>query len=150
MQPPSPSEDRELLRQAWTDLIRANPWTYFLTLTFGRPVSRAGALRAVRKWLRITRKRGPGAAFFVVERGGHGLWHAHLLILGTGELTRRRVEREWRRGWVEVDEYDTELGVAYYLSKFTYDDDAEYDFETWGVATTHRESHQASTQRRFT
>jgi len=71
-------------------------------------------------------------------RGGHGLWHIHLLISGVGELTSARVEREWKLGWVQVGRYNADRGVSFYLAKFAFDEDAEYDFEIFGTGDLQR------------
>ena len=123
----------EILRQAWADYLRRFVWDYVVTLTFDRRCGRAGALAHTRRWIQRTPKQRRGHAFLVIERGAHGLWHSHLLIGGVGELTRPRLKREWGRGFVHVQAYDRERGVAFYLAKFTFDDDAEYDLDTFNV-----------------
>ncbi|MDE3003384.1 MAG: hypothetical protein OXU33_14080 [Gemmatimonadota bacterium] len=122
----------ERLRQAWADLLRGIAWSYFVTLTFQRSPGRYGALSAAREWVRIVAAGGATAVFLAVERGGHGLWHAHLLVATPATLGRKQVERQWRRGIAEVDPYDPLRGAAYYVAKFTFDEDAEYDLEIFG------------------
>jgi len=132
MMPDELRRDRERVRQSWADLLRPIGWSYFVTLSFHRPASRYGALAATRWWVSREAERGASAVFFAVERGGHGLWHVHLLVATTRTLTRTIVQREWGRGIPDVSPFDVDRGAAYYVAKFTFDDDAEYDIELFG------------------
>ena len=122
---------RDTLRIAWAAHIGAFEWSHDVTLTFRRPATRDGAMRAfehtfVRRLARMAQR--PLAWFVAAEQSGPGLpWHLHALLCGTGTLSIAQMVRAWGLGHTRVRRYCPTLGAARYVAKAVRDDDAWYD-----------------------
>lgn len=118
---PDSAIDPSRLRQAWSEYLRGFAWDHFATLTFARTTTPEGARRAfVQVWHRVVARlaQRPVPYFFVVERGGGGMWHIHALLSGTQHVPLDGLESAWKRyGRADIQPYDPMRGAAFYLTK---------------------------------
>jgi hypothetical protein len=113
------------LRLGWADWLRTFKWDWWVTPTFRRAVTGAGAGELVRGWL--GQQRADAYAVMAVERGAvNDRTHAHVLLGGVGAhpQLRLRLERAWYYGHILVQPYaprldppGTRTGACYYLVK---------------------------------
>src|SRR4051794_20658575 len=115
-----PQTDPLLAAQRMGEWLHGFQWDHFVTLTFRRGASVAGALAAFARWHRwITRSAGTPVPHFVVAEGdsaGTGV-HLHVLIAGTAALSTTMLAEAWKHGHTRVLIYDSRRGASFYVSK---------------------------------
>ncbi len=145
------------LLKAWAGFLAQFDWSHFLTLTFRpyAPLVVAGlapakplgprpgpppdyAHRAFERFVNdLGRRVGQSPFWFRADEFGEqlGRLHFHALIGGVRSLTVETIKPAWREGFSVVREYDPDLRVAHYLTKYVRKDLADYDmsgkFQRW-------------------
>lgn len=113
------------LHVAWTNLLGRLSWEWFVTLTFDPkkvfPVGRQLASRETFWWCGQTGRllRKPVGWVYAVERGGSGLWHAHVLLIGASVERLTAPTAMWiaRNGFVRSVPVSDARGAALYTTK---------------------------------
>jgi hypothetical protein len=113
-----------MLRLAWVEFLGWLPWELFVTLTFDPkktfPVDAAKATREALVWCGhlAWALRTPIAWLVAPERGSSGMWHVHVLLIGTGDDISAIVA-PWRvrNGNVDVRPVHERQGAVLYSTK---------------------------------
>jgi hypothetical protein len=114
---------REEQRAAWAGFLGRVPWQLFVTLTFDPKRHAADSVTASREafwWCCQTARiyRVPAAWAYAPERGFTGLWHAHVLMVGT-PMRIPEACGMWkaRNGHIDVRPVTDRQGASLYTSK---------------------------------
>ena len=108
------------VRRAWGAHLKGFPWDHFVTLTFRFPVSVDGAAREfLHGWVRRVARSAQRAipCFYGVELGAGGYHHVHALTACTVSLTCECLRKAWKAGQSKIEQYDANLGAAWYVTK---------------------------------
>lgn len=109
------------LRQGWVEYVRRYEWDIFATLTprfsdcTPERLQREMVNGFVRRLAYETKHACPWMS--VLERGGGGGVHLHLLAYGTADVSLAAIRRAWTFGHSEVERFDPTLDPSYYLTK---------------------------------
>lgn len=94
-------------------------WDHFATLTHRFDGTEQTQIREVQRLVRrlerVAQQKVKYAAFS--ERTTDGFLHHHVLLYGTGRLTKQEIRTKWRSGYSSVEAYDPERGAAAYVAK---------------------------------
>jgi len=113
-------------RKEYADWLQGYPWTHFLTLTFSRPTSPAGAMRA---WERTEREALPDGSFWFVgaEPGEKfGRWHLHALIHVVRPLEAEILGQWWRNHYGISHVRTIRKGATFYVSKYAFKEHGDW------------------------
>ena len=106
-------------------------WDHFATFTFTYQPAQETALQHLKRLIRRLEQRaqGPVKWFYVLEVGGAGVRHLHVLLEGTRMLTGEAVRQAWSWGRKHVSRYDPRRGATYYVTKHVGSEVIEYDID---------------------
>jgi len=113
-----------MLLMAWVEFLGRVPWKLFVTLTFDPkrifPVSCRRVEKEALAWCGHVgwATRQPVAWLIAPERGGSGLWHAHVLLAGVPrDLSALAAMWRMRNGHVKVKTTTDAIGAVLYSTK---------------------------------
>lgn len=109
-----------LLQEEWVRLMTRYPLRHWATLTTKKPRSQWELQQERERFVRRIERAGHGGIwwFSALENGRRlNRTHVHMLLGGTDRLGSRTLERLWRYGIAEVEDYDPARGATYYISQ---------------------------------
>lgn len=113
-----------LLREAWVNLLNRYKWDWFTTLTFRDIPKTYTAINRAKKWINaIERAELKKIGYYIaMEKSLRGTPHFHALMGNLSEVRRLTWMDRWKYGYARIYKYDSKLGAAHYLTKYTLKD----------------------------
>ena len=133
------SKDSQMkLQQGWIELLSAQQWTFFITLTTEYRLTINAARNAVERFFAKIKWKGVERMFWVAEpfQAKDG-YHIHLLVQSTPQLQAKYIFESWQiasggkrlslNNRVDIKEFDPLKGASHYVAKHIQSKYSDYD-----------------------
>ncbi len=126
------------IKQAWTEMLGAHDWSFFLTPTTSYELTLKSARRSAERFFERVKYLGGKMMFWVAERFPNKPgFHLHILLSCSNQIWPALLAKQWQavsggmplgqNNRIDIKTYDPRKGATYYVSKQIASKYSDYD-----------------------